>query len=111
MTNQELEPFDLSLAQAEKSLPELKTLLDTNEELSESNHILPFFEKHPHLAVLAGSANLRLETIDRSRREFSLFSHFRCDWAIGDSKRREFSLIEFEDARQTSVFGGGKKLP
>lgn len=109
MTNQELEPFELSLAQAEKALPEFKSLLDRQDELSESKDVLPFFAAHPHLAVLCGSAKLQIETIDRARREFSLFSHFRCDWAIGDSSRREFSLIEFEDARRTSVFGGGKK--
>lgn len=107
--NKDLQPFTLSLAQCERDLEEFKSLLDTNAELSESKDILPFFHDHPHLAALAGTWNTQIHQIDRLCSEYDLFGNFRSDWAVGDWESRTYTLIEFEDARPNSVFGGGQK--
>lgn len=107
--SKELRPFTLSLAQCEGDLVAYRALLDHAAELSEGRDILPFFRARPHLVAMAGSLNLQLHQIDRLCEEFDLFGNFRCDWAVGDSGSGAYTLIEFEDARPASVFGGGTK--
>lgn len=108
--SRDLSPFVLSLAECERDLVEFKQLLDSGYELSESRQILPFFRQHPHLAAMTASLNLQFDQIDRLGFELSLFGSFRCDLAVGDSRSRAFTLIEFEDARPSSIFGGGRRF-
>jgi hypothetical protein len=108
MTNQELESFQLDWGMAEADLPAFKALLDQNTPLSEKNDISPFFQKRPHLIGVAATLFSPVEIVDRIRHEFSLFAHFRADWAAGDSKNSRYLFLEFEDARPNSVFEDGK---
>ena len=107
--SKELSKFQFSLDQCEHELAEFGALLDSKDELSEKNDLLPFFGARPHLAVFASSWNLQIEQIDLFGFELDLFGNFRCDWAAGHAQRGEFVLVEIEDARQYSVFGSGEK--
>ncbi|HUO11111.1 MAG TPA: Shedu anti-phage system protein SduA domain-containing protein [Phycisphaerae bacterium] len=84
-------------------------MLAATTELSEKTHILPFFRARPNLSAFAGTFNMPVERIDLLGHELDIFGHFRCDLAVGNSRERAFSLIEFEDARPSSVFAEGTK--
>ena len=101
--------YKLSLAEAAASVVALRSLLDGKAELSEREDIQPFFAAHPSLVALTGSLNTQLHRIDRLASEFDLFGNFRCDWVVGDSTSQTYTLVEFEDARRNSIFGGGTK--
>lgn len=107
--SKELSAFHFSLDHCEQELEEFGALLDSKDELSEASDLLPFFEIRPHLAAFAASWNVHIEEIDLFGFQLDLFGNFRCDWAAGQSSRGEFALVEIEDARRHSVFGGGDK--
>ena len=107
--SKELAPFQFSIDQCERELSEFGALLDSKEELSEQDDLLPFFRARPHLAAFAASWNLHIVEIDHFAFELDLFGNFRCDWAAGHAQSGEFVLVEIEDARRHSVFGGGNK--
>jgi len=48
--------------------------------------------------------NSSIEVADRWARELDLFGDFVCDVAAGDSESNACTLIEFEDAREYSIF-------
>jgi hypothetical protein len=107
--SKELSRFQFSLDQCEHELAEFAALLDRKDDLSERDDLLPFFRSRPHLAAFAASWNLHIADIDMLGFEFDLFGSFRCDWAAGHAQSGEFALVEIEDARPHSVFGGGDK--
>jgi hypothetical protein len=107
--SKEMSSFQFSLDECERELAEFGDLLDKRGELSEKHDLLPFFAKRPHLSAFAASWNLHIDEINLFGFEFDLFGNFRCDWAAGDSKSGQFVLVEIEDARANSVFGGGEK--
>jgi hypothetical protein len=80
--------------------------------LEEARDVLPFFQSHRNHAALLGSYNPGIVNFDCLAFEFSLFGDHRVDLVVGDSKNREYSFIEFEDAKPNSVFTrGGRKTP
>jgi hypothetical protein len=102
--SKDLQPFCFSLVECERELDEFRSLLETQPELSERHDVLPFFREHQHLVALAGSLNPHLTEINRLSPELDLFGNFRCDWVIGDSNNQAYTLLEFEDARESSIF-------
>jgi hypothetical protein len=48
--------------------------------------------------------NSRIGWADRFAREFNAFGDFSCDLAVGDWSRGAYCFVEFEDAREGSVF-------
>jgi len=107
--SKQLMPFELGLSQCERDLTDFLQLLDQHEDLSEGWNVLPFFRSHPHLAALAGTWNAQIHVPDRLAFELDLFGNFRCDLAVGEWETQTYTLVEFEDARPNSVFGGGLK--
>ena len=87
-----------------KELSEFKQLLDNNAELSESKQILPFFRQRPNLSSRIATLLNKFVTVDRLPYEFDIFGDFTSDMAIGDSTRNNHCFIEFEDAREDSIF-------
>ena len=53
--------------------------------------------------------HIPVNKIDRLGHEMDVFGHFRCDVVVGNSTERAYSLIEFEDATEGSVFRKGPK--
>lgn len=94
--------FDPSQCRAE--LDAFDRLLAGHADLSEREHILPFFRAHPQLALLLGTYNTNTITLDRLAFELPLFGQFTADVVIGDWRRKRYCLVEFEDARRNSIF-------
>lgn len=104
-----LTDFNLSLPASRTQLQAFKQLLDATPELSEGNDVLPFFEANDHLSALVGMLNPNIHRIDRLGHEYDLFGDFRCDLVVGDVRTPAYTLVEFEDARQDSIFRAGTK--
>jgi hypothetical protein len=79
-------------------------VLAANPDLSEREHILPFFRAHPQLALVLGTYNANIITLDRLAFELPLFGQFTADIVVGDWSRKRYCLVELEDARRNSIF-------
>ena len=75
-----------------------------NESLKEREHILSFFTENLHVAALAGHVTPGIANVDRLAYEFDFFGDYAADLAVGDSKRREYCFVEFENAAPDSIF-------
>jgi hypothetical protein len=97
-------PLAFKPAQCQKELSDLRKLLARRPLLEERKHILPFFRKRRHFAAFTASYNPNLIRFDRIAFEYLLFGDFACDLAVGDSVKRTYCFIEFEDALPDSLF-------
>ncbi len=91
-------------AQCLAELNEFAQLLTSRPELSEREHILPFFQARQHLSALLGSYGPDIITFDRLAYEMSLFGEFTADVVVGDWRRKTFCFTEFEDGMSNSIF-------
>jgi hypothetical protein len=98
------DPVTFDYTECRLQLEDLKNLLASKAALSEKNDILPLFQSKRQLATLFGMFNSRIGWADRFAKEFNIFGDFSCDLAVGDWDRGAFCFIEFEDAREGSVF-------
>jgi hypothetical protein len=106
------ESIAFDFAQCKAEVIALEQLLATNTSLSEQKTILPFFKKHRQVAALCGVVSSFLSTgvVDRIAWEYDLFGEYAADLVVGDSVRRVYCFIEFEDAQPNSIFHkAGKK--
>ena len=87
-------------------LNEFKTLLDTHTELDENRHILPFFQERKHLSASLGFIFNIFNScpVDKIAYEFDLWGKFRCDLVLGCSAIGSYVFVEFEDAKEESIF-------
>jgi hypothetical protein len=90
--------------QARKEVLELHDLLAAKKARKEQSDFLPFFRQRPQLSALCGSYNSYFTRLDRIAWEYDVFGDFTCDIAVGDSVRKTFAFIEFEDAGPRSLF-------
>lgn len=93
-----------SLKTCLEEVTQFAALLESQSELSEREHVLPFFRKRPQLAALIGTYVPDIANPDLVAFEYDLFGDFVCDLAVGDSYSKTFLLVEFEDARPKSLF-------
>jgi hypothetical protein len=98
------EPYTRDLRALRREVAAFGTLLQAHTSLSEAADILPFVRGAPHFAAAFGFANRALVAPDLLALERPLFGSFRCDVAIGSARARQFTLVELEDARETSLF-------
>ncbi len=91
-------------AQCRRELEELRALLDANADLEENAHLKPFFEGRPQLSAFIGTLGWGLSHFDLVAFQYQLFGDFGCDLVVGDSNRRAFGFIEWEDATSGSIF-------
>jgi hypothetical protein len=94
--------FDLDQCRA--SLAAFRRLLDSKEELDENADIKPFFEAHVQLSGLLGVYSWSYAHMDLVAFQYQLFGDFSCDQVVGDSTRRIYGFIEWEDATKHSLF-------
>jgi Domain of unknown function (DUF4263) len=93
-----------------KELEKLRALLVKRRSLNEREHILPLFRGCRHLSAFLGSYHSDIDRFDRIAFEYELFGDFSCDLVVGDSVRKGYNFIEFEDAGPNSMFKtAGKK--
>jgi hypothetical protein len=71
--------------------------------------ILPFFRTHPQVAMLLAPQNPQAVAWDRLGLEVELLGSHRADLIAGDWQHRAYCLVEFEDAKPSSVFLRGKR--
>jgi hypothetical protein len=79
-------------------------LLEAKDELSERADLLPLFRSSPNLTAMLGNLHAGITKIDSIAYEYDLFGDFVCDVVIGNSRRRAYCFIEFEDAKRNSIF-------
>lgn len=89
---------------AEEQLGLFKALLDSKDILSESQDILPFFADHSDCAALLGTYHPDLVTVDKLAEECDVFGSFRADLVIADSQNSAYCFVEFENAKEDSIF-------
>jgi len=99
----DFKPNVLDFPTCQQQVQELKAMLDGSADLGEAA-FHAFFEPRLHLRALIGSYNPSLATPDLLAWEYPLFGDFRCDFAIGDSARKAYTFVEYEDARPNSLF-------
>jgi hypothetical protein len=93
-------------------LAELQQLLQSKESLSERDDILPFFRERPHLSAFVASYHPQINRFDRVAFEYDLFGDFTADLVVGDSIKKSYCFVEFEDARHNSIFlKSGRNTP
>lgn len=95
--------FQIDPEKCHQELDDFAKLL-CKQELEERKHILPFFEKHEHLAALIGSFNTLNSRYDKLAHELTLAGDFMCDLVTGDSQSCAYCFVEFEDATKNSIF-------
>jgi len=92
----------LEIAKCEDDLKAFEALLQNpNEELGETE-LLKFFTNHPNLILLMGKIVLSPRFY---MDEFNLFNEFYPDFGIADKNKESFVFVEFEEAKQFSIFG------
>src|SRR5438876_7987889 len=99
----DFQPHALDLAAGKHEVQELKALLDSSADLAEAV-FHDFFEPRSHLRALVGLYNPALVSPDHLAWQYPIFGEFRCDFAIGDSARKAYTFVEYEDARPNSLF-------
>jgi hypothetical protein len=87
-----------------RDLQDFRRLLAQKQSLKEATDILPFFRKRPQLAAFCGRYNSKLSNPDLLAHEYDLFGDFSCDLVVGDSRKKMYTFIEFEDAGPKSLF-------
>lgn len=87
-----------------KEVQDLQQLLTTRPSLKERKDVLPFFKARPHLSALCGLYNTDMTLPNLVAWEFDLFGDFSCDLAVGDSTKKLYTFVEFEDAGPKSLF-------
>lgn len=108
-----LEPISIDPARLAAELDDLEAFLADNAALKERAQVLPFFRARRQLLAALGWANPEMGQPDLCADELDLFGDFVCDAAVGDTVEGAYTLIEFEDAREASVFrplGAGRSV-
>lgn len=90
--------------QCRQDLAELEQLLANRPSLNERTDILPFFKRHPHLALFLASYDPNIRTYNCLAFELEMFGQFSADVVVGDWARHSFCFIEFEDGTPDSIF-------
>lgn len=103
-----LSPHSINPTTARKQWGELSTLLGSKPKLDERSEILPFFSARQDLSLLISYYYPAIRKPNVIAHEFPLGGDFKADLVVGDSKTREYLLVEFEDASNSSIFSGKK---
>lgn len=90
---------------------EFEKLLKTKKLLSERKDVLPFFKKQRNLSLLiCNYFPEQISDYDRVAHEYTIDGHFVADLVVGDSSKRNFVLVEFENGQPDSIFkASGRK--
>lgn len=96
--------IQLDHAECRKQIEEFKALLAAKADLSERHDIQPFFRARPHLATFIGTFLRDTGLATEYAFEYPILGDFTADLVVGDKSARRFSVIEFEDGRNDSIF-------
>lgn len=106
-------PLQFDPATCRSQLAEFQQLLQSKPSLSERGEILPFFRNREHLSAFVASYHPKINRFDKLAFEYDLFGDFTCDLVVGDSIKKSYCFVEFEDAAPNSIFVSkpGKDTP
>jgi hypothetical protein len=90
------------IAKCESDLKAFEVLLQNPKEELGETILLKFFREHPNLILLMGKIVLSPRFY---MDEFNLFNEFYPDFGIADKSKESFVFVEFEEAKQFSIFG------
>jgi len=93
----------------QQELQEFDHLLRSNEDLSETEHIQPFFKKSKHLTAYMGTFALNIAVATEICFEYEFFGDFKADILLGSKLEKEFCVVELEDGKQDTIFKKQKK--
>jgi hypothetical protein len=104
-----LTPVTINKKDLKAEMKAFKDLLnDPNRpELKERQDILPFFDSNKNLCAFMGTiynSNILARNTISVAREFDVFGDHTADMVIGDSIKHAYTIIEFEDATEESIF-------
>lgn len=96
----------LNISSCKHSLGEFSAFLQNRKEIDEdgANGSLAFFRKHPQLLLLAGDCFVPSMSPASYCPEFAILGDFRADFAVANKNKSKFLFMEFEAAKQDSVF-------
>lgn len=99
---------ELDCVTCERNLDELNVLLSKNTDLDElgPNGLQEFFWSRPDLLILIGDCfGIAVgKGKVRFQKELSIYQEFRTDFAVASLDNKKILFIEFEDAKENSVF-------
>ena len=105
-----LDDFQIDPRQLHDELAAFRAFLgEPTKELSEREHVLPFFKAHRNLAALVGYAHSTIHEPTVLKSELEIFGDWACDLAVGNHANGEFCFVEFENAAPDSVFRRGSR--
>ena len=84
-------------------LAQLQAVLRESPHLAE-RRITRFLRQRMELSALIGLFDTTMTDCDQIAWEYRLFGDFQCDLVVGDSKRKTYTFVEFEDAGPASIF-------
>jgi len=99
-----LNNISFSLDKCLDELNEFKLLLSSKDELKERDEILPFFNRSKNISAFIAAEVPKMSKYDLISHEFPLYGEYQADLIIGDSSKRVFCFVEFENATRTSLF-------
>ena len=99
-----LKPIRINLAQLSAELGNLEAFLADNSALKKREQVLPFLRPRTQLLASLGWTSPETGRPDLYASELDLFGDFVCDAAVGDTVEGAYTLVEFEDAREASIF-------
>src|SRR5262245_50329961 len=94
----EFSRIEFDLARCRREVDAFRALLASKAELDEGADLKPFFESHLQLSALLGAYHWGYSHMDLVAFQYQLFGDFSCDLVVGDSQRKVFGFVEFEDA-------------
>ncbi|MGR5239229.1 Shedu anti-phage system protein SduA domain-containing protein, partial [Vibrio alfacsensis] len=97
-----LQSGTLSRAQCRKELDEFHSLLQSNTEIGETK-LLKFFKNRSQLILLMGRV-VAIDAPEKFNDELPIIGKFRADFVVADKSQTSFAFIEFEDAKENSIF-------
>ncbi|WP_064197394.1 MULTISPECIES: Shedu immune nuclease family protein [Emticicia] len=98
----ELEEIKLNLGAIERHLIEFENLLKSSTEIEE-NILLKFFQSRPQLVSFIGILT-DFGYSNRYAYEFPIVGEFKTDFIVGSAEEHSYLLIEFESAKNDSIF-------
>lgn len=102
----QFEAIKFSLSTAETELTSFKGWLTSKTFVGEREVVAEVRSRRNMCCLLASVGGMPAP--DLIKFELTLQGLFRTDLAFGNDATRQFVLIEFEDAREDSIFSGGK---
>ncbi|EGR2870548.1 DUF4263 domain-containing protein, partial [Vibrio parahaemolyticus] len=97
-----LKSDQLKSTQCKNELDEFECLLKNYSEIDEEK-LLDFFKSRPQLILLMGRV-VGIDAPKKFNNELPLIGKFRADFVVASESMQDFVFIEFEDAKDNSIF-------